>query len=218
MSAVDIWSADLPDVPDNLDIQFWNLNDPLTRLFDPNTFDLIHSRCVGPGIKRSRWNSYITELARLLRRGGWLQMAEYYYNIQSDSGRLREDHAMYKWGVTYRGLMEDDRDPRVGRSLVDKMRNAGFRDVYSHTYRIPIGPWSGGMYDPSLRFISVTISVGYTWAAACEGDVPRSFANPSNIMANRLQSYEDEVRLLVVQEPKGAGWGRFRLCFGTRNL
>jgi len=76
-------------------------------------------------------------------------MAEYYYNIQSDTGRLGEDHAMYKWGVTYRALMEVDRDPRIGRHLVDKLRNAGLHDIHSRSYRIPIGPWPRGMCDIS---------------------------------------------------------------------
>jgi len=132
------------------------LNEPLTSTYRSNSFDLIHSRCVGPGIKKSRWSSYIRDLARLLRRGGWVQMVEYYYNIQSDSGRLTDNHAMHRWGVTYRRTMEYiDRDPRIGRSLADKLRNAGLHDVHARTFQMPIGPWPTGEYDiiPVLEHI-----------------------------------------------------------------
>jgi len=83
-------------------------------------------------------------------------MVEFYYNIQSDSGRLTENHAMYKWGVTYRATMEYiDRDPRIGRTLADKLRSAGLHDVHARTFQIPIGAWSRGEYDiiPVLEHI-----------------------------------------------------------------
>jgi hypothetical protein len=147
-------------VPDNLELEFWDLNQPLTSTYRSNSFDLIHSRCVGPGIKKGRWSSYIRDLARLLKRGGWVQMVEYYYNIQSDTGRLTDNHAMYKWGVTYRATMElIDRDPRIGRTLAEKLRNAGLHDVHSRTYQIPIGPWAGGEYDitPALKHTFVAV-------------------------------------------------------------
>jgi hypothetical protein len=144
VTAIDIWPADLPDEPDNLECEIWNLNDPLIPTYKTNHYDLIHSRCVGPGIKKDRWRSYVRELARLLKRDGWLQLAEYYYIIQSDSGRLTDDHALQQWGQAYRGAMERDRDPRIGRSLVDKMRSAGLHDVHSRTIHVPIGDWPTG--------------------------------------------------------------------------
>lgn len=146
VDAIDIWKPDLPDVPDNLDISFWDLNDRLTSTFGRDTFDLIHSRCVGPGIKRGRWDGYIRDIARLLRPGGWVQMAEYYYNIQSDSGRLTEDHSIYKWGQTYRAVMEHflDREPRIGQHLADKLGRAGLHNIHTRAFQIPIGDWPTG--------------------------------------------------------------------------
>jgi hypothetical protein len=87
-------------------------------------------------------------------------MVEYYYNIQSDTGRLTDNHAMHRWGVTYRATMEYiDRDPRIGRTLADKLRNAGLHDVHARTFQIPIGPWPRGEYDitPALKHIFVAV-------------------------------------------------------------
>lgn len=150
VTAIDIYPAILPDQPDNLECEVWNLNDPLTPTYQANTYDLIHSRFVAPGIERTRWLDYVKDLRRLLRRNGWVQMVEYYYNFQSDSGLLTDDHAIRKWYAYYRRAMETERDPRVGSRLQDLMRNAGLVDVQGLQYNLPIGPWST---DPTLRSI-----------------------------------------------------------------
>jgi len=122
-----------------------DLNESLRRGgFSLNHYDLIHSRCVSPGIKKERWRRYVAELAALLRRDGWVQLVEYYYIIQSDSGRLTDQHALQQWGTVYRAAMERERDPRVGRNLRGLLRDANLRDIHERTYNIPIGGWSSG--------------------------------------------------------------------------
>jgi Methyltransferase domain len=147
VTAIDVFPADLPDEPDNLEREIWNLNDPLTPTYRSHHYDLVHSRCVGPGIKKDRWRGYIRDLARLCSRGGWVQCAEWYYNIQSDSGRLNEQHYIYKWGEAYRSAMESDRDPRVGRTLASRLREAGLTNVDERSFRVPIGDWPTGEFD-----------------------------------------------------------------------
>ena len=138
----------------------WNLNDPLTPTYQANTYNLIHSRFVAPGIKRTRWLDYVKDLRRLLRRNGWVQMVEYYYNFQSDSGLLTDDHAIRKWYTYYRRAMETERDPRVGSRLQDLMRNAGLVDVQGLQCNLPIGPWSTGMAI-SVSLLSFCIIFSY---------------------------------------------------------
>ncbi|EOD47288.1 Methyltransferase type 11 [Neofusicoccum parvum] len=134
VTGIDVYPTnELPDdQPDNLEIEAWDLNQPLTPTYKPNEYDLIHSRLVAPGIKRDRWRGYIRDIVRLLKRGGWVQMAEFYYIIQSDSGMLTDDHALMQWSNGYRYTMERDRDPR------------------EVTYRMPIGGWST---DPKLQWV-----------------------------------------------------------------
>ena len=112
--------------------------------YDENYYDLVHSRCVGPGIKKNRWPRYVRELAKLAKRGGWVQLAEFDYNIQSDSGRLTDDHNIYKWGRLYRAVMETDRDPRVCRRLGSMLRDARLTNIESCTFQVPIGDWPTG--------------------------------------------------------------------------
>jgi hypothetical protein len=40
--------------------------------------------------------------------------------------------------------MELDRNPRIGRDLARKLREAGFRDVDHRVFNIPIGSWQRG--------------------------------------------------------------------------
>ena len=144
LTAIDIWPAEITDEPENLEFEFWNLNDSLTPTYNTNHYEFIHSRCVAPGIKKDRWGGYVRDLVRLLKRDGWLQMVEYHYIFQSDCGRLNDDHAIQQWGQAYRGAMEVDRDPRVGRSLADKLRAAGLHDIHVRTFHVPVGTWPTG--------------------------------------------------------------------------
>jgi hypothetical protein len=123
------------------------MNDPLMPTYEneKDRYDLIHSRCIGPGIKKSRWPGYLRDLRRLLRRNGWVQLVEYHYIPQSNSGRLTDDHSLQKWGLAFRGVMDQlDRETRIGPNLANKLRDAGFRDVQSQIFNVPIGNWPTG--------------------------------------------------------------------------
>ncbi|KAF2091998.1 S-adenosyl-L-methionine-dependent methyltransferase [Saccharata proteae CBS 121410] len=151
VTAIDLYPAELPDdQPDNLECEAWDLNQTLTPTYAPNYYDLVHSRFVGPGIKKDRWRGYLRDMARLLKRGGWVQMTEFYYIIQSDSGMLTDEHALTQWSNGYRYTMESDTDPRAGRNLGQMMRNAGLVDVQEIAYRLPIGGWST---DPKMQYV-----------------------------------------------------------------
>ena len=140
-----MYPADIPDEPENMECEIWDLNESLTPTYPPNYYDLIHSRCVAPGVKRERWPTYLRDLKRLLQANGWVQLVEYYYIIQSDSGLLTAAHSLQQWSDGYRAAIESDRDPRAGRSLGQMLRRAGFVDVEERTFRMPIGSWSSGM-------------------------------------------------------------------------
>lgn len=137
----------LPDQPDNLELFSYNLNDRLNdpEVFETRPYDLIHSRFVAPGIKKTRWASYIRDMRVLLRPGGWVQLAEYHLHIQSNSGRLTERSAVYRWWQGYARSMTDlQRDPRVAPRLQELVAAAGLRDVQTDYKRLPIGGWHPG--------------------------------------------------------------------------
>jgi hypothetical protein len=149
------------DQPDNLSLCGYNLND---RLNDPEIFqaracDLIHSRFVGPGIKRGRWLSYIQDMRILLRPGGWIQITEYYLNIQSSNGSLSDNSAIRRWWQAYAGAMEDlNRAPRIGQRLQQLFLEAKLSDVRVDAVQLPVGGWSPGTYIQRSLIAALTIA------------------------------------------------------------
>lgn len=114
-------------------------------MFGRRGYDLIHSRFVGPGIKANRWSSYVRDMKNLLKPGGWMQMMEYYPNIQSDNGRLSSESSIRRWYEGYVYAMERaNRKPRIAQELRPLMEAAGLRDIRGEIRHLPIGGWHPG--------------------------------------------------------------------------
>ncbi|PHH77294.1 hypothetical protein CDD80_744 [Ophiocordyceps camponoti-rufipedis] len=114
------------DGPNNLEIQIDDLN---------------RSQMVAGGINASRWPSYIQDMVRVLRPGGWCQMVEVYFNAQSDNGTLDQDHALSKWSREYLNTVHQHKDPRAAMHLASWMRNAGLTEVESRLLTLPMSAW-----------------------------------------------------------------------------
>ncbi|KZF25363.1 S-adenosyl-L-methionine-dependent methyltransferase [Xylona heveae TC161] len=136
------------DTPENLWLQLDDLNQPFT--FRTNTFDLIHSRLVANGIYKNRWPTYLRDIVRALKPGGWLQMVEIYYQCQSDNGSLTEHHALRQWSTKYLAAHETTKDLRVPLRLNALMHHAGLVEVESRMIPWPLCGWSK---DPRERTI-----------------------------------------------------------------
>lgn len=174
----------LPDHPPrNLDFQIDDLNArfglqncqrPVQQLansrgrftFPANSFDLVHSQMVAGGIHASRWPSYVRDIYRVTKPGGWCQIVEMYLNAQSDNGRLTygkylgmgdsrkwrvlmcrgcADHALSKWSSRYLNTLSPRKNPRAALSMAGWMENAGFVDIESKLITLPMSAWSTGM-------------------------------------------------------------------------
>lgn len=136
------------DEPDNLILQVDNLNRRFT--FPSNYFDLVHSRLLATGIDRNRWRSYIRDIKRVLKPGGWVQMVEIYFNVQSDSGLMTEQNALRIWSTQYMGALGDVKDLRVGTRLRNLLTEAGLVEVDATMIPLPLSAWSN---DPRMREI-----------------------------------------------------------------
>lgn len=70
--------------------------------FESSHFDVVQSRCMAGGINSDGWGDYMKELNRVLVAGGWCQMAEIYFNAQSNNGTLTDGKTI-RW--RFRGPM-----------------------------------------------------------------------------------------------------------------
>lgn len=78
------------------------------------------------GINADRWATYMTDILRVLRPGGWCQMVEIYYNAQSDNGTLTDsmssERALEAESYTDRpGHVQRPRTPRLVEELLAKL-------------------------------------------------------------------------------------------------
>ncbi|KAH8648765.1 hypothetical protein BGZ60DRAFT_474253 [Tricladium varicosporioides] len=110
--------------------------------FPSHNFDLVHSQMVANGIHVNRWTNYTRDMFRVTRPGGWCQMVELYYNVQSDNGSLTEGHALRQWSSRYLESHEGLKDLRVPLRLPALMREAGFVDVEHQMIPLHTCAWS----------------------------------------------------------------------------
>jgi ubiquinone/menaquinone biosynthesis C-methylase UbiE len=127
-------------VPDNCD--FWLENVLGGSCFHDEKFDLIQSRTMYDGIPDSRWGSYVAEMWRMTKPGGWIQLIEIEPLRYCDDGsmpnntalaeveRIVEKVNLEKYGITMRGL---------GRRMMQHVVKAGFTDINVHNMLSPIG-------------------------------------------------------------------------------
>ncbi|KAG9235803.1 UMTA methyltransferase [Amylocarpus encephaloides] len=125
--------------PSNLYLQVDDLNREFN--FSSHSFDLVHSQMMASGIHINRWTEYMNDMLRVTRPGGWTQMVELYYNVQSDNGSLTEDHALRRWSHLYLESHQGLKDLRVPLRLPAMMREAGFVDVENRMLQLPTCAW-----------------------------------------------------------------------------
>ncbi|CAG8020845.1 unnamed protein product [Penicillium olsonii] len=127
--------------------------------FPTNHFDFVHSRLLATGLNRSRWPSYLRDVVRVLKPGGWAQMVEIYFNVQSDNGSITDEHALRKWSTKYLSALEDKKDLRIGSKLRTLMADAGFVEVDTKMIPLPLSAWSTGWFFKDPWEITVTDSL-----------------------------------------------------------
>ncbi|KAJ5112572.1 hypothetical protein N7532_000617 [Penicillium argentinense] len=113
-----------------------------TFTFPPNHFDLVQSRLLATGIHKARWPTYIRDIVRVLKPGGWVQMIEIYFNVQSDNGSITDDHALRRWSTQYMRALEDRKDLRIGSRLRGLLTSEGLTEVDTKMIPLPLSAWS----------------------------------------------------------------------------
>lgn len=144
----------------------WNLNQPLinnSRLRNA-LYDVVNVRGLTEGIDSGRWRALVRELKSLLAPGGWIQMVEVNFPIQLDSGRSDLAPNIANWNQYYsRGMRAMNRDPGVGRTLAQMLREAGFAHVQGSAIKLPIGLWEQGR---SISHFGISCLVNFIFRLA----------------------------------------------------
>jgi len=107
-----------------------------------DTFDYIHSRSIGAGIKD--WGNYVKQMYTHLQPNGLIEIGEHNFNLQCDDGTLTADTHLYNYIYNYfhpacakMGVKYPEPD-----DIKQKVIDAGFVDVQLKRYPYPWGPWA----------------------------------------------------------------------------
>ncbi|KAI0397537.1 methyltransferase domain-containing protein [Xylariaceae sp. FL0594] len=105
-------------------------------------FDYIHGRHMVGSI--SDFPALFAAIHENLNPGGWLEMQDYYVNLQSVDGTL-EGTALQRWSqMINRALSSTGRSGMRTVSYRRWMRDAGFEHVREHVFAVPGNPWARG--------------------------------------------------------------------------
>jgi len=114
--------------------------------FHDEKFDLIQSRCIGAGIADNKWSKYISEIWRITKPGGWLQLVEMDFIPICDGGEMPS--ALRKWTNIVSRVLEEKYEITshavLGR-LREQLQNAGFISINQGYFRVPLGKRASGL-------------------------------------------------------------------------
>lgn len=104
--------------------------------FEDNSFDFVHMRLVVLAIPYAQWLPVITELRRVTRPGGWIELVD-----TTVTARAPGSAQWVQWAqklASFRGI-----DMTATSQLGDFLQQAGMRQVQMIPIEIPLGPWGG---------------------------------------------------------------------------
>jgi ubiquinone/menaquinone biosynthesis C-methylase UbiE len=111
-----------------------DISEPLK--FGDNTFDLINQRDMMLYIEPNRWVQTLTEYERILKPGGWVQLAERDMLFNCDHPAVQSLNSLFKRAMDVLGV-----DPFVCNKLDRLVEEAGFVNITRRVLEIPIGEW-----------------------------------------------------------------------------
>ncbi|KAF9406498.1 hypothetical protein BGZ76_006320, partial [Entomortierella beljakovae] len=110
-------------------------------------FDLVHQRLGAFKVQIQEWTPHFAELRRLLRPGGWIQLAE------SNGAVARagvETLQVNRW--VERAALSSGLNPKqMVEALMPTILGAGLINVECYDYSIPVGDWGGTRGQIAMR-------------------------------------------------------------------
>lgn len=107
------------------------------------SFDLIHTRIMIDMAIKS-WPDLFRRAYESLSPGGWIECQEFDYHRRSDDDTISPDSKLKRWeeewtrAINMMGLMGYCDPDKVEA----QMRGAGFSNVHTKHFKLPIGPWA----------------------------------------------------------------------------
>ncbi|TVY80614.1 Secondary metabolism regulator, partial [Lachnellula suecica] len=125
-------------VPGNVKFMVDDVESPWLRPVDH--FDYIHGRHTVMAIKN--WPKLMKSVFDHLKPGGWFELQEIHHYPYCHDGSMAPDHKVAEfWGNIIEGLARLGVNFNATLLLADMMREAGFTNVTTRIFHVPIGMW-----------------------------------------------------------------------------
>jgi SAM-dependent methyltransferase len=108
--------------------------------FRDGTFDFVHQRLMISAIPVSFWQDEISELVRITRPGGWIELAEVMPGPEPEGPATKR-----LWDLLRRlgRSVGHDTVGLIAGGLERHLEKAGVQHIHSRTIQIPVGDWGG---------------------------------------------------------------------------
>jgi SAM-dependent methyltransferase len=110
--------------------------------FADNQFDFVHQRLLVAGLPVSSWPAVAGDLARVTRRGGWVELVEMRYQAERAGPAVQRLADLTR---TFLASLALDTTDVVYRSLDAYLVEAGLTDIVRREAAVPVGRWGGAV-------------------------------------------------------------------------
>ncbi|RYP41462.1 hypothetical protein DL769_011562 [Monosporascus sp. CRB-8-3] len=116
-------------------------------------FDYIHTRALTMGI--ADWDKFVDQAYNYLQPGGFLELQEFHFPLESLDDSVKEGSALWIWGRKIRAVCATlGIDAAASHKHSDRLRQRGFQEVHMRYLPCPLGPWAKGQRQKRLGWMS----------------------------------------------------------------
>ncbi|MCJ1262518.1 hypothetical protein MMC22_002388 [Lobaria immixta] len=124
-------------VPPNVKFEVDDCEEPWTF---PQPFDYVHIRYMVAAIRD--WPKLVGQAYQHTKPGGWAEFQDFDARYYSEDGSMVEGSVVDSWVKTWvQATVDGGKDVHPGSQLEGWMQNAGFQNIRTEKFRVPIGPW-----------------------------------------------------------------------------
>lgn len=88
------------------------------------------------------WPKLVGQAYQHTKPGGWAEFQDFDAKYYSEDGTMVEGSVVDSWVKTWvQATIDGGKDVHPGSQLEGWMQNAGFQNIRTEKFRVPIGPW-----------------------------------------------------------------------------
>lgn len=168
--------------PSNCHFQAGNALDGLP--FEDASFDFVHQRLLLFAIPLARWQQLVKELARLTRRGGWVELIEVNPYFQQMGPATTSIVDLVVQIATQRGL-----DMGISQRMSSLLGEAGLKRVGTSTQIVPLGHWGRQLGTLALADIGAVVQAMKALVIAQAGTTPEEYEHLTAQMYREVEEF-----------------------------